>query len=55
LHPRSNIPSKTGRNARVDDGRNPFHNGHAAQALENELPLVTRAPDLAAFGCKVLW
>ena len=35
--------------------RDPFDRILAAQALEAGLTLVTRDPELAAFGCKVLW
>lgn len=37
------------------DHRDPFDRILAAQALEEDLTLVTRDPELAAFGCKVLW
>lgn len=35
--------------------RDPFDRILAAQALEERLTLITRDPELAAFGCKVLW
>ncbi len=35
--------------------RDPFDRLLAAQALEEGLTVVTRDPELAAFGCKVLW
>lgn len=37
------------------DHRDPFYRILAAQAIEDGLTLVTRDPELAAFGCKVLW
>ena len=33
----------------------PFDRLIAAQAILNELTVVTRDPEIAAFGCKVLW
>lgn len=37
------------------DHRDPFDRLIAAQALAEGLTIVTRDPELAAFGCKVLW
>lgn len=37
------------------DHRDPFDRMIAAQALEEDLTVVTRDPAFAAFGCKVLW
>jgi len=35
--------------------RDPFDRLIAAQALLEDLTVVTRDPEIAAFGCKVLW
>ena len=35
--------------------RDPFDRLIAAQALLDDLTVVTRDPEIAAFGCKVLW
>lgn len=35
--------------------RDPFDRILAAQALAEDLTVVTRDPEFAAFGCKVLW
>jgi PIN domain nuclease of toxin-antitoxin system len=35
--------------------RDPFDRMIAAQALTDDLTVVTRDPQFAAFGCKVLW
>ncbi len=37
------------------DHRDPFDRLIAAQALAEGLTIVTRDPEFAAFGCKVLW
>lgn len=37
------------------DHRDPFDRIIAAQALTDDLTVVTRDPQFAAFGCKVLW
>lgn len=37
------------------DHRDPFDRLIAAQALEENLTIVTKDPAFAAFGCKVLW
>ncbi len=35
--------------------RDPFDRIIAAQALKDDLTVVTRDPEIAGFGCKVLW
>lgn len=35
--------------------RDPFDRMIAAQALLGDLTVITRDPEIAAFGCKVLW
>lgn len=35
--------------------RDPFDRLIAAQALIEDLTVITRDPEIAAFGCKVLW
>jgi PIN domain nuclease of toxin-antitoxin system len=35
--------------------RDPFDRLIAAQALMEDLTVITRDPEIAAFGCKVLW
>lgn len=35
--------------------RDPFDRVIAAQALSEELTVITRDPEIAGFGCKVLW
>ncbi len=37
------------------DHRDPFDRVIAAQALIEDLTVVTRDPEIARFGCKVLW
>ena len=37
------------------DHRDPFDRMIAAQALVEDLTVITRDPAIAAFGCKVLW
>ena len=37
------------------DHRDPFDRLIAAQALAEDLIVITRDPQIAAFGCKVLW
>ncbi len=37
------------------DHKDPFDRLIAAQALIEDLTVITRDPQIAAFGCKVLW
>lgn len=53
------VPVETGHALRagslVSDHRDPFDRIIAAQALSEELIVITRDPAIAGFGCKTLW